>query len=79
MLILAVIASSLAVALISVAIILFVVCVVTRRRSSKPVDMEPNHALEAVSVGEAVGIEQHHVAGQYGSNVMGPRVLEPVN
>ena len=75
---LAVIVASLAVALISVAIILLVVCVVARHKSSKPVAIDPRRgqALESVSVGEAVG--GHHLDGQYGSNVMGPRVLEPV-
>ena len=75
---LAVIVASLAVALISVAIILLVVCVVARHRSSKPVAIDPRRgqALEPVSVGEAVG--GPHLDGQYGSNVMGPRVLEPV-
>ena len=80
MMILAVIVVSLAVALISMAIILLVVCVVSRHKSSKPVAVDPhrNHALEAISVGEAVG-SNNHLDGQYGSNVMGVRVLEPVN
>ena len=54
---LAVIVASLAVALISVAIILLVVCVVARHKSSKPVGVDPrrNQALESISVGEAVG------------------------
>ena len=60
---LAVIVASLAVALISVAIILLVVCVVARHRGSKPVAVDPRRGqpLEPISVGEAVG--GHHLDG----------------